>query len=439
MGPSRYLMPDVFEQFFASFGKRREDYLTIEKLLPSYRVFFTGKNRSMIDVYDELERNRDVFEVIEPWCMEVLKTYLAQAKYQYEVAMKEFVPKNYDSFLDFFNRRMAIEGVRLHVFEKMEKYVKRYFKTPKMQQIMQYPLVFLGTAPKDAPALYNIMSYVDFGMGVWYPEGGIYAIVQSLVRLGHEYGVTYHTDSEVTRIVVENGTTTGVELSGGEVISADRVISNADYHRTETQLLEPKRQTYPASYRKKRTMAPSGFIAYLGIKGRMQSLQHHTLLFSDDRNKNFGEIFDLKQPPSDPSLYICCPSKTDPTVAPEGDENMFILVPFPPDVILSDDEQQQYKKKIYTLIEQEIGETFQERIVEEQLFTTQDFTDRYHAYQGSALGLAHTLRQTSVMRPNTISKKVNNLLYAGGYTNPGIGMPMCLISGKLAFERIQKQ
>lgn len=438
MGPSRYLMPDVFEAFFQQFGKKRSDYLQIEKLSPGYRVFFMGTDKKQIDVYDDVERNRAIFESLEPWSTDVLKTYLQQAAYQYEVAMRDFVPKNYDSIFDFFNRRMAVEGIRLHVFEKMSRYVKRFFKTPMMQKIMQYPLVFLGTAPNDAPALYNIMTYVDFGMGVRYPKGGIYAVIEALVTLWHAYGVSYHTNTEVSRIVVENGRTTGVELAGGEFVSADRVISNADYHRTETKLLDSKRQTYTESYRKKRVMAPSGFMIYLGIKGAMKSLLHHTLLFCEDRDQNFADIFVDKQPPSDPSIYVCCPSKTDATVAPEGYENMFILVPFPPDVYLTDDQIQVYKQKVYTMLERETGELFQDRIVEEHVFTAADFQSRYHAYQGSALWLAHTLRQTAIFRPNTISKKVKNLLYAWGYTNPWIGMPMCLISGKLAFERIQE-
>ena len=231
---------------------------------------------------------------------------------------------------------------------------------------------------------------------------------------------------------------TEIELAGGEHVSADWIISNADYHWTETRLLESKRQTFPESYREKRLMAPSGFILYLGVKGEVKNLQHHTLLFCEDWNENFQQIFHKKQPPEDPSLYICCPSKTDPTTAPEGHENLFVLVPFPPDVYLSDAEKEAYTDKLLTLIEEQIWEKFRERIVEKSLFTAEDFSSRYHAYKWSALGLAHSLMQTSVLRPNTISKKVKNLAYTGGYTNPGIGMPMCLISGKLAAERVKE-
>lgn len=438
MGPSRYLMPDLFETFFEDFGRKRDDYIQIDKLSPSYRIYFKDTPYDFVDVYDDLEKNRETFEMIEPWSMEKLYDYLEKAKYQYEIAMKGFVPKNYDSIRDFFTLRMAIEWSKLHVFESMKKYVKRYFKTPEMQKIMSYPLVFLGTAPDDAPALYNIMSYVDFGMGVYYPKWWVNAVVQWLVKLSKEYGVVYHTHSEVEKILVDDSwIATWIQLGWWAIVSADRVVSNADYHWTETQMLDSTRQTYPDKWWAKKTIAPSGFILYLGIRGKVNNLDHHTLIFNQDRDRTFGQIFNKWEAPDDPSLYICCPSKTDATVAPEWDENIFILVPFPPNVELTDEQQQTYRKKVLDVIESEIGETFQDRIVEERYFWVEDFKSRYHSYKGSALGLAHTIRQTAIFRPNTISKKVKNLLYCGGNTNPGIGMPMCLISGKLAIERIK--
>jgi len=374
---------------------------------------------------------------LEPGSTDKLYEYLELAKYQYEIAMKEFVPRNYDSVFDFLTWRMATEGRKMHVFEKMDKYVERRFKTPEMQKIMQYAMVFLGTPPSKAPALYNIMSYVDFGMGVFYPDGWVNEIIQWLVRLAKEYGVVFHTNSEVTAITVDKKHAQSITV-GWEKIAFDYVISNADYQFTETQLLESKRQTFPQSYWDKKVMAPSGFILYLGIKWKVESLDHHTLVFVKDWEENFKEIFDTKVPPTDPSLYVCCPSKTDPTVAPEWHENLFVLVPFPPGVEFTEKEKLAYRDKVLNFIEESIDEKFQDRIVQERIFTVQDFKKRYNAFQWSALGLAHTIRQTALLRPNTKSKKVKNLFYAGWYTNPWIGMPMCLISGKLAFERIKQ-
>jgi len=435
MGPSWYLMPDLFESFFEQFGKKREDYIQIEKLAPSYRIFFENSEFPQVDVYDDVEKNRELFEKIEPGSTDVLLKYLEKSKYQYEIAMKWFVQKNYDSIFDFLTPQMAIEGSKMNVFQKMDKYVAKYFKTPEMQKIMQYPLVFLGTAPKDAPALYNIMSYVDFGMGVFYPKGWVNAIIQWLVSLAKELGVTFHLNSEVDKILVDKWVAKWLVLNEKE-LHFDSVISNADYHWTETQMLDKQWQTFPESYWEKRVMAPSGFILYLWVRGKVENLEHHTLLFNYDRKASFGQIFDKCEAPDDPSLYVCCPSKTDSTVAPEWDENLFVLVPFPPGISMSEEQKQSYRDKVITLIETTIGEIFSDRIVHERLFMNDDFEKRYHAYKGTALGLAHTMMQTAIMRPNTKSKKVKKLYYTGGYTNPGIGMPMCLISGKLATDRL---
>lgn len=435
MWPSRYLMPDAFQVAFDDWWERIEDYLDLQPLDPMYRVYFMHTDEK-IDIKPGLEANLERFEQWEPWVSDKLRDYLQKSAYQYTIAMKEFVPKNYDSFLDFFTRKMMTEGTKLHVFEKMKIYVARFTKHPFIQKILQYPLVFLWTAPKDAPALYNIMSHVDFGMGVFYPKGGIYEIIQALVQIAAKHGVQIHCNREVTKIHTDDHAQAKWIWLWDEFVAADCIISNADMHWSETQLLPPSLQTYPEAYWQKKTMAPSGFIVYLWVRGSIEAIKHHTLLFAPDRDKNFGEIFETKQPPSDPSLYICCPSKTDACVAPEWYENLFILVPFPSGVSLDNAQQQAYKKKIYTLIESTISETFQDRIVEEHLFVSQDFEARYHAFQWTALGLAHTLWQSALRRPNNVSKKVKNLYYVGWYTNPGIGMPMCMISGKLVAQRI---
>lgn len=433
--PSRYLMPDAFQLAFDDWDERIEDYLELVKLDPMYRIFFSHTDR-VCDIKPWLEANLPLFESLEPWSTDNIRDYLKKSAYQYEIAMRDFVPKNYDSFLDFFTRKTLTEWTKLHVFEKMHKYVSRFVKSIQLQKIFEYPLVFLWTAPKDAPALYNIMSHVDFGMGVFYPQGGIYEIIKALVQIAEKNGVQIHCNSEVKQILVNEKKVCQWVLIWETVVPADIVISNADMHRTETQLLSVWLQTFPESYREKKTMAPSWFIVYLWIQGEMASLTHHSLMFSPDWDLNFWQIFDEKIPPTDPSIYICCPSKTDPSVAPAWFENMFILVPFPPDVYLDAEQIQTYKKQVYKLVEETIGETFQDRIVEEHLFTPQDFKDRYHAYKWSALGLAHTLWQSAIRRPNNVSKKVKWLYYTWGYTNPGIGMPMCMISGKLVAERI---
>ena len=436
MWPSRYLMPDLFEKFFAELGEDVHQHLTLTKLWPSYKIYFKDTPH-VVDIYDDIERNRETFERLEPGSTDRLKEYVKKAGYQYEIAMDRFVEKNYTKLSEFFTREMLTQWAKINIFTTIGKYVAKRFKSDQMQKIIQYPMVFLGSPPYKTPAIYNLMTYVDFGMGVRYPQGGIYQIIKSLRSIGEKNGVRFHTNAEVTKINVDSWwKTTGITLIDWTTHDADIVVSNADMQRTETKLLQKKQQTYSQNYRDKKQLAPSGFLIYLGIKGKVAWLDHHTLVFGQDRDTNNEQIFYNPTPPTDPSFYICCPSKTDPSVAPEWDENLFILVPFPAWVFMSDNEIQAYRDKLITTTEELIGDTFSDRIVSEKIFTAKDFQSRYNAFQGTALGLAHTFRQTAIFRPTNKSKKVKGLYYTGGYTNPGIGMPMCLISGKLATQRI---
>ena len=436
MGPSWYLMPDVFEHFFKLLGENVNDHLTLQRLDPSYRIAFRGSDK-IIDMTSDVRRDSQTFESLETGSGKALQTYLDKSKYQYDIAINYFMYKNYDTILDFINRQTLVEGRRLHVFEKMHNYVSRYFKTDITQKIMEYQLVFLGSSPYNTPALYNIMSHIDFNMGVFYPKGGIYSIITALENIGRKHGAEYLTSSPAASITIKSGRATAVVLKDGRTLNADLVVSNADIHHTEMKLLPPAARSHSEAYWKKRTLAPSAFIMYLGIKGKIPSLVHHNLSFCQDWKKNFNEIFDDPQLPNDPSYYVCAPSVTDPTVAPKGHENLFILVPVASGVMPSDKELEAYGNKILGLLAKDFKiPDLQDRIVYQRTYTSKDFVSDYNALGGSALGLAHTIKQTAIFRPNNVSRKVKNLYYVGANTNPGIGMPICLISAELVYKRI---
>ncbi len=436
MGPSWYLMPDVFQNYFDLLGEKVEDYLDLTQLDPSYRIFFQGKGRSL-DFYSDLERDLPTFEMLEPGSGPKLKEYLDKSKYQYEIALGGFMYKNYDNVFDFFNKQTATEGRELEVFAKMSDYVAKYFTTDEVQKVMQYTLVFLGSSPYNTPALYNIMSHIDFNMGVFYPQGGIHEIPLAIQKIGEKNGVKYRTNVNVKSINTKRGPKVkSVTLEDGEVLEADIVVSNASIHHTESLLPKPYRD-HSERYWNTRTLAPSALIMYLGVKGKIESLTHHNLLFSPDWKKNFGEIFDTPQWPTEPSLYICAPSKTDPNVAPEGDENLFVLVPIPARMETSDEELEEQSNRMLDIIAKEMDiPDLRERILYKRVFSAKDFTTHYNKAGGTALGMAHTIQQTAILRPNNRSKKVENLLYVGADTNPGIGMPIQLISAELALKRL---
>jgi len=346
--------------------------------------------------------------------------------------------KNYDRIWDFLNRRVMTEGQKLSVFSTMHNFVKRFFRSTRLQQVMEYTMVFLGTSPYEAPALYNLMSHMDFNQGVFYPIGGFYELINALASIAEKNGAVLRTDAPVNKIIVENGRTTGVRLDNGEEIAADMVISNADMSFTETRLLDADFRTYPASYWKKKVMAPSAFIMYLGVNEKLPSLTHHNLLFSEDWRKNFDDIYKEPRLPHEPSLYVCAPSVTDETVAPAGQENLFVLVPIASGLEISDEEKERFADRVLALIEEEMNLTgLREKIVYRRMYTVENFAADYNAFKGSALGLAHTLRQTAIFRPKNVSKKVRGLYYVGAGTNPGIGTQICLISAELAYKRVR--
>ncbi len=436
MGPSWYLMPDVFENFFKKFNKKSSDLLDLKRLDPHYRVFF-GKN-DYIDIHKEMEKNNILFEDLEKGSSAKIKKYLDKAKSDYNLAMQYILYKEFRSLKDFFTADIIREGRKLNPFKNFDQYVKKIVYTKKLQQILMYPIVFLGGSPKKTPSFYSILSHVDFNLGVFYPQGGIFKLIKALKFLAKENHVTILTNKSVSKVIVVDGIAKGVKVNKKNYF-ADIIVSNADYAYTENSLLEEKYQTYTKTYWESRTIAPSAFILYLGINKKIPSLKHHTLSFAHDWEKHFEEIFTKPAYPKSPSFYICAPSKTDPSVAPKGCENIFILVPISPFIKDSESKRKDYANVIIQQVEKLIGENIHDHIIVQRVFSIKDFISRYNAYKGTALGLAHTLKQTAFLRPAMKSKKVKNLYYVGQYTQPGIGMPMCLISAELVSNRINEE
>ena len=431
MGPSWYLMPDVFESFFALFGRRREQYYRLEELSPYYRVFF--QPREWVDVTSDRSQVLELFESFEAGGAKQLEKYLDRARYKYDVAMKEFLYRDYGSVFDFLNARMLIEGTRLNVFGRLDRSVRRYFSDRRARQILEYAMVFLGTSPQAAPALYSIMSHVDLNLGVHYPIGGLSAVSTGIAKLAEEQGAQIRLDAEVKRIRVDEGSGRATRVVTAEdELEADVVLVNADYAFSETNLLERKFQSLPAGYWKRRVFAPSMFILYLGLNRSLKNLVHHNLYFSEDWYQHFDTIFKVPSWPQEPCFYLSCISKTDLKMAPKGHENVFVLVPVAPGLDDSESFRERYAEQVIEHIEKVIGEEIRSSIVVRRIFSHRDFIGDYNAYLGTALGLAHTLSQTAFFRPAFRSKKVENLYYAGQYTHPGVGVPMVLIAAQVA-------
>lgn len=433
MGPSWYLMPDVFERFFGHFDRVPGDYYALSHLDPHYRVFFKDGDR--VDVTGDREEMRALFERYEAGAGETLDSYLETSRENYEVGMEHFVYEDRPRLRDFVDRDVFRHARGLSLLGSMQGHVERYFDHPKLQQILQYSLVFLGGSPSNTPALYNLMSHVDFNLGVHYPEGGIGSVVDGIVELATELGVAFHTDTAATAILGRKGGFR-VKTDSGSAF-ADAVVSDADYAHTEQELLSPDKRQYDAGYWESRTYAPSAFILYLGVSGDVEELAHHTLVLPTDWNRHFEQIFDDPAWPDDPAYYVCAPSKTDTTVAPDGHSALFVLVPIAPGLDDAPDRRAAYRDHILDDIAANTGVDLRGRIEYEKRFSVAEFADRYNSIEGTALGLAHTLRQTAPFRPSRRSSAVDGLYFTGSYTSPGIGVPMCLISGQHTADAVK--
>ena len=427
MGPSWYLMPDVFERFFDHFGHEPEDFYELERLDPHYRIFF--KDGDTVDITADREDMYELFDSYEPGAGDALAEYLDTSEEHYGVAMEHFIYEDRPRLRDWVDLDvMRAAPIGLQLLGTMDDYVADYFENPKLRQIMQYTLVFLGGAPTNTPAIYNMMSHVDFNLGVYYPENGLQSVVDACVELGEGMGVEYVTGAEVTEILNRRDGFT-IESEAG-AFDADYVVSNADYAHTERELLPEHERQYDDDYWESRTYSPSAFLLYLGVEGDVEPLEHHTLVLPTDWDPHFEQIFDDPAWPEDPAYYLCVPSKTDDSVAPEGHSNLFALVPVAPGLDDTEEVRTWYRDLVLDDIAENTGVELRDRIVFEEQFSVSEFADRYNSMQGTALGLAHTLKQTALLRPSHRSEASPGLYYTGSYTTPGIGVPMCLISGE---------
>ncbi len=428
MGPSWYWMPDVFENFFKDFGRTTKEFYELVRLDPSYKVIFEDEELDLAADYQKLKAQ---FEYYQPGAGRLLDKFLADAKYKYEAGMGEYVQKPSLSITEFLRWNILTSFLKMDLFTSISKEIRAKFKHPKLVQLLEFPVLFLGAKPKDTPALYSLMNYADIILGTWYPMGGMAEIPKAMEAIARDQGVKVKLSTAVESFEFSGKSISSIVTSAG-LFEVDHVISTADYHHTETQLLPENLRSYNENYWESRTMAPSSLLFYLGINKKVSGLLHHNLFFDTDFGKHASEIYDSKEWPEDPLFYICCPSKTDSSVAPEGCENLFLLVPLAAGVKDSEEERERIFTLMMRRLKEKIGEDLLHNIIYKRSFCVNDFKSEYNSFKGNAYGLANTLMQTAFLKPKMKSKKVTNLLYAGQLTTPGPGVPPSLISGEVA-------
>ena len=444
IGPSWYWMPDVFERYFNCFGKKVTDYYQLKRLDPSYRVYWKDGQMDIPADYQELKK---LFETLEPGSGLQLDRFMSEAAYKYEVGINKLVHKPGQSLTEFLDWDLVKGLFKLDVFTSMKTHISKHFKDERLQQLMEFPVLFLGALPQDTPALYSLMNYADIKLGTWYPQGGMYGVVEAMYSLAKELGVKFYFDHNVSEVTIarkEVKTVIAQNTSNQQitnvVFEADVVIGGADYHHVETDLLPKEYRTYTEAYWNKRVMAPSCLLYYIGLNKKLEGVLHHSLFFDTDFSIHGKEIYTTEQWPSDPLFYVSASSVTDENVAPAGAENLVFLIPVAAGLKGDTEElRDAYFQKIVTRFENRTGQLIQASIIYKKSYSVSNFVEDYNSFKGNAYGLANILKQTAVLRPSCKSIKIKNLFYTGQLTVPGPGVPPSLISGEVVSKEVIKQ
>ncbi|TKC09586.1 phytoene desaturase family protein [Pedobacter frigoris] len=435
MGPSWYWMPDVFEKFFNDFGYKASDFYELELLNPGFSVVY-GQD-DVLDIPADFNELCLLFESIEKGSSKQLIEFLKGAEFKYKVGIDKLVYKPGLSILEFVDTELIKGMFRLQVFTSFSKHIRKYFSHPKLIALMEFPVLFLGAMPKDTPALYSLMNYAGLKLGTWYPKGGFGAVIAAMKTVAEKQGAVFYLNEPVVSLQIEKKKIIGLASANREK-KYDGIIAAADYHHVEDKLLGDDYRNYTAHYWDNRILAPSCLIFYLGVRKRVDRLNHHTLFFDEDLDQHAIEIYEEPQWPSKPLFYVCCPSKTDPDVAPEGHENLFVLMPLAVNVEDTVELRERYFGLIMNRLEQYTGNDIRSDLDYKKSYCVADFITDYNSYKGNAYGLANTLLQTANLKPSLKNKKIGNLFYAGQLTVPGPGVPPSIISGNVAARQLIK-
>ncbi|MFL2996908.1 MAG: phytoene desaturase family protein [Cytophagales bacterium] len=434
MGPSWYWMPDVFEKYFKDFGKDINDYIKLKRLDPSYKVFFDDE---VIDIPADYNSLKDLLDSMEEGSGDKLDEFLAQAEKKYKVGIENLVYKPGLSLSEFIDKD-TISGIfELDVFKSMYNHIRKYFKNEKIIKLLEFPVLFLGATPKNTPALYSLMNYADIKLGTWYPEGGMYKVVEAMINLAKEKGVKFYSGEDVRKFSYVNKNISHV-ITSKKTFDVDYVVCSGDYHHFDQNILEEKFRNYSKSYWDKRVLAPSSLLFYIGLDKKLKNISHHCLFFDKDFERHAEEIYSTPRWPSEPLFYASFTSKSDDSVAPKGKENMFLLMPVAPDLEDNKIIRERYFELIISRLEKLTKQNIKDHIIYKKSYAIRDFKKDYNSFKGNAYGLANTLFQTAILKPSLKNKKLNNLYFCGQLTVPGPGVPPSLISGNVVAKELLK-
>jgi len=432
MGPSWYWMPEIFENFFNEFNLKIEDLYDLKQLDPGFKIVFKDQEINLPSSWNEICH---LFDKYEENGADKLNKFMVDAQQKYSIGLDFLYNSPGVSIRELFNPQILKNINKLQLLTSYRNHIKKYFSNEYLINILEFPVLFLGTSAKHTPALYSLMAYSGIKQGTFYPIGGFNAVIKSMEKLCIDLGVNIVTGSEVKKINIKNKKVVSVSTQNDE-IETDYLIASADYAHVENQLLEKKYRNYSTEYWNKKNFSPSSLLFYLGVSKKLNKLDHHTLFFDEDIEQHSNDIYEKPIWPKKPLFYACCPAKTDPKVAPKDKENLFILVPIAAGLNDTEEIREEYFKIVMKRLEKFCGEKIIEHIEYKKSYCVNDFITDYNAFKGNAYGLANTLMQTANLKPKIVNKQLENMYYTGQLTVPGPGVPPSIISGQLVAEQI---
>ena len=432
MGPSWYWMPEIFENFFNEFNLKIEDLYDLKQLDPGFKIVFKDQEINLPSSWNEICH---LFDKYEENGADKLNKFMEDAQQKYSIGLDFLYNSPGVSIRELFNPQILKNINKLQLLTSYRNHIKKYFSNEYLINILEFPVLFLGTSAKHTPALYSLMAYSGIKQGTFYPIGGFNAVIKSMEKLCIDLGVKIITGNEVKKINIKNKKVVSVSTQNDE-IETDYLIASADYAHVENQLLEKKYRNYSTEYWNKKNFSPSSLLFYLGVSKKLNKLDHHTLFFDEDIEQHSNDIYEKPIWPKKPLFYACCPAKTDPKVAPKDKENLFILVPIAAGLNDTEEIREEYFKIVMKRLEKFCGEKITEHIEYKKSYCVNDFITDYNAFKGNAYGLANTLMQTANLKPKIVNKQVQNMYYTGQLTVPGPGVPPSIISGQLVAEQI---
>ena len=435
MGPSWYWMPEIFENFFNEFGYKTKDVYDLKKLDPGFKIIFNDEEIKLPANWKEI---CEIFDKYEENGAYKLNEFMKDAEKKYTIGLEFLYNSPGLSFAELFNIKILKNINKLQLLTSYRNHIKRYFTNPYLINILEFPVLFLGTSAKHTPALYSLMAFSGIKQGTFYPIGGFNAVIKAMEKVCVDLGVKIFTEQAVKKINIRNSKVYSISTIEKE-IETDYLIASADYAHVEDKLLEKKYRNYSSKYWEKKSFSPSSLLFYLGVSEKLEKLEHHTLFFDEDIEQHSDDIYEKPIWPKKPLFYTCCPSKTDSKVAPKGKENLFVLIPIAAGLKDTKQTREKYFEIIMNRLEKFCNLDIRKNIEYKKSYCINDFVQDYNAYKGNAYGLANTLMQTANLKPKIKNKKVKNLFYTGQLTVPGPGVPPSIISGQLVAEQIIKR